>query len=186
MTFNLRDHIREVLASTDEGNIRTLSELVFDATPRQQIREAYRQALLENVRNELATAPRPDHQARDVHRTRVGAGSTSTIGEGQEPLDTQLARTSPGGGNVRNNRVARMRRARFRISVRWAHEQYKHILDCTADDLLFAAAESDRQAEANAATAARYRRLVKIMRQYDAETVAELTDEQIDEVLRDE
>jgi hypothetical protein len=193
MTFDLRQHIRTILAETSEENLDTLTSLIFDRTPKSATREAYRQALTEVVRKELATAPRaPKHdsdsrldQSRaDAHEIRIEPGSTSA-GEGHPCSDTQIGRTLP-GGNLRNSRTALFRRNRWRISVWIGDKTYRNILDCTRADLEFAAEESHRQAEANAATERRYRRLAKLMADRGVDTVAELSDEEIWEVMSGE
>lgn len=186
MSFNLRDHIRDILAETAEENLDALTALVFDRTPRNAIREAYRQALTEAVRAELPRATRPDQRSSDTQSLAIGAGSDSTTGEGQATFDTQRSSTLLGGGNVRNSRAARLRRARFRLNVHVGQRTFRNILDCTAEDLLFAAAECDQMAQANAQAAERYRRLVKVMNQRQVEKVADLTDEEIEEVVGDE
>lgn len=185
MTFDLRQHIRDILAGTTEENLDILTAMVFDRTPHNAIREAYRQALTEAVRAELPRAIRPDQTGADTQPVIIGAGSDSTTGEGGHMApDTQSTSTpSPGGGNVRNSRAARLRRARFRLNVHVGQRTFRNILDCTAEDLLFAAAECDRMAEANAQAAERYRRLVKVMLQRQVEKVADLTDEEIEEVI---
>lgn len=186
MTFNLRDHIREVLAGTAEENLDALTALVFDRTPRNAIRQAYRQALTEAVRAELPRATRPGQSQFDAQRGGAGAGQDSSTGGGQGGFETQPSHTLPGGGNVRNSRAAMFRRARFRMNVHVGSRTFRNILDCTADDLLFAATECDQMAEANAQAAERYRRLVKVMNQRAVEKVSELTDEEIAEVVGDE
>lgn len=183
MTFDLRQHIRDILAETTEENLDILTAMVFDRTPHNAIREAYRQALTEAVRAELPRATRPDQRSCDTQRPAIGAGSDSIAGEGHPYPDTQKARTLSGGGNVRNSRAARLRRARFRLNVHVGQRTFRNILDCTAEDLLFAAAECDRMAEANAQAAERYRRLVKVMNQRQVEKVADLTDEEIEEAI---
>lgn len=183
MTFDLRQHIRDVLAETTEENLDTLTAMVFDRTPRNAIREAYRQALTEAVRAELPRAIRPDHTAADTQPVIIGAGSDSTTGGSQDIADTHDDCAPSGGGNVRNSRAARLRRARFRLNVHVGQRTFRNILDCTAEDLLFAAAECDRMAEANAQAAERYRRLVKVMNQRQVEKVADLTDEEIEEAI---
>lgn len=182
-TFDLRQHIRDVLAETTEENLDILTAMVFDRTPHNAIREAYRQALTEAVRAELPRATRPDQRELDAQVGRIGAGSDSTTGGSQVRPDTQILRAPSGGGNVRNSRAARLRRARFRLNVHVGQRTFRNILDCTAEDLLFAAAECDRMAEANAQAAERYRRLVKVMLQRQVEKVADLTDEEIEEVI---
>lgn len=183
MTFDLRQHIRDVLAETTEENLDILTAMVFDRTPHNAIREAYRQALTEAVRAELPRATRPDHFRADTQNLRVGAGSDSTTGGSQVQPDTHRSHAPSGGGNVRNSRAARLRRARFRLNVHVGQRTFRNILDCTAEDLLFAAAECDRMAEANAQAAERYRRLVKVMNQRQVEKVADLTDEEIEEAI---
>ena len=183
MTFDLRQHIRDVLAETTEENLDILTAMVFDRTPHNAIREAYRQALTEAVRAELPRAIRPDHGTPDTHTPVIGAGSDSTTGGSQVQNDTHRNITFPGGGNIRNSRAARLRRARFRLNVHVGRRTFRNILDCTVEDLLFAAAECDRMAEANAQAAERYRRLVKVMNQRQVEKVADLTDEEIEEVI---
>jgi hypothetical protein len=193
MTFDLRQHIRTILAETTEENLDTLTSLIFDRTPKSATREAYRQALTEVVRKELATAPRapkessdsrPDHVDHDAQGGHIGPGSTSA-GEGQRSFDAQGNPTLP-GGNLRNSRTALFRRNRWRISVWIGDKTYRNILDCTRADLEFAAEESHRQAEANAATERRYRRLAKLMADRGVDTVAELSDEEIWEVMSGE
>lgn len=184
MSFDLRQHIRTILAETSEENLDTLTSLVFEATPKATSREAYRQALPEVIRKELAKAPRLDHPTPDTQNGCIEPGQ-DIAGEGQDGTDTQDVATLP-SGNVRNSRAALFRRTRFRISVWIGDKTYRNILECTAENLAFAAAESDRQAEANAATARKYRRLVKVMEQRQVSTVAELTDEEIQEALGDE
>lgn len=186
MTFNLRDHIRDILAETAEENLDALTALVFDRTPRNAIREAYRQALTEAVRAELPRATRPDQRSSDTQSLAIGAGSDSTTGGSHQRPDTHRGFAPSGGGNVRNSRAARLRRARFRLNVHVGQRTYRNILDCTAEDLLFAAAECDQMAQANAQAAERYRRLVKVMNQRQVEKVADLTDEEIEEVVGDE
>jgi|ADGO01.1.fsa_nt_gi hypothetical protein len=183
MTFDLRQHIRDVLAETAEENLDILTAMVFDRTPHNAIREAYRQALTEAVRAELPRAIRPDQRVADTHSSSIGAGSDSTTGGSQSLPDTHRSHAPSGGGNVRNSRAARLRRARFRLNVHVGQRTFRNILDCTAEDLLFAAAECDRMAEANAQAAERYRRLVKVMLQRQVEKVADLTDEEIEEVI---
>lgn len=182
-TFDLRQHIRDVLAETTEENLDILTAMVFDRTPHNAIREAYRQALTEAVRAELPRAIRPDHGTPDTHTPVIGAGSDSTTGGSQSLSDTHRSHAPSGGGNVRNSRAARLRRARFRLNVHVGQRTFRNILDCTAEDLLFAASECDRMAEANAQAAERYRRLVKVMLQRQVEKVADLTDEEIEEVI---
>jgi hypothetical protein len=193
MTFDLRQHIRTVLAETSEENLDTLTSLIFDRTPKSATREAYRQALTEMVRKELATAPRApkhdsdsrlDQEQSDAQPVRIEPGHNSA-GEGQTGGDTQIQSTLP-GGNLRNSRTALFRRNRWRISVWIGDKTYRNILDCTRADLEFAAEESHRQAEANAATERRYRRLAKLMADRGVDTVAELSDEEIWEVMSGE
>jgi hypothetical protein len=193
MTFDLRQHIRTILAETTEENLDTLTSLIFDRTPKSATREAYRQALTEVVRKELATAPRApkessdsrlDQSRADAHEIRIEPGSTSA-GEGHRSLDLHRTPTLS-GGNLRNSRTALFRRNRWRISVWIGDKTYRNILDCTRADLEFAAEESHRQAEANAATERRYRRLAKLMADRGVDTVAELSDEEIWEVMSGE
>lgn len=183
MTFDLRQHIRDVLAETTEENLDVLTAMVFDRTPHNAIREAYRQALTEAVRVELPRAIRPDQMTPDTQTAFIGAGSDSTTGGSHQRPDTHRGFAPSGGGNVRNSRAARLRRARFRLNVHVGQRTYRNILDCTVEDLLFAAAECDRMAEANAQAAERYRRLVKVMNQRQVEKVGDLTDEEIEEVV---
>lgn len=192
MDFDLRQHIRTVLAETADENLDVLTALVFERTPRQAVRDAYRQALAEVVRKELATAPRlPDPRLdqvhRDTHSSLIEPGQNSVTGEGQKPSETQSGTTLPGGGqNHRTSRTALFRRFGFRESVCVGDKTYRRLLECTAENLAFAAAESERQSDANAAAARRYRRLLKLMAERHAKTVAELTDDEVREAMTDE
>lgn len=185
-TFELNDHIREILADTAEEDLDLLTRKVFESIPRNQTREALRQALYDAVRHVLTYAPRPGQSQFATQGGYAEAGSDSTTGEDQRPSGTHAIPVLPGGGNVRNSRAALLRRNRFRMSVWIGNRQFRHILECTRENLEFAAAESDRQAEANANTAQRYRRLVKKMAERHVATVGELSDQDIAEALNDE
>jgi RES domain-containing protein len=186
--FNLQHHIRAILAETDETQIGELVDIVFRRTARRDLAEAYRQALPNAVRNALVASPRnvginladlTEQDAKDLYAAATReAPSIDPFTAAQPPNGNQRP-----ANNLRNSRVALLRRNRFRISVWVGGGVYREILDCTIDDLLFATDESDRKAAANAAAAERYRRLVKAMQQHGAEKVADLTDEQITEAL---
>jgi len=190
MKFDLRQHIRAILTDTTEENLDTLANLIFERTPKAATSEAYRQALTETVRRELATVPRkdsrPDQLAADTQRDTIEPGQSTVTGEDQTRIAAQSAGVLPGGGNVRNSRVALFRKHRVRLSLWLGNKTYRDIERCTIADLEFAAAESDRQSEANATTARKYRKLVKVMQQHHVEVVADLSDEQVEEVLCDE
>lgn len=167
--FNLQAHIRGILAETDETQIGDLVDIVFRRTARRDLAEAYRQALPNVVRNALIASPRAIETPIEREGSIAAPGTTAEV---RRPAN-----------NLRNSRVALLRRNRFRISVWVGGGVYREILDCTIEDLLFATDESDRKAAANAAAAERYRRLVKAMEQHGASKVADLTDEQITEAL---
>lgn len=190
MTFDLRQHIREILASTTEENLDSLTEMIFNRTPRKDTRNAYRQALTEIVRKEIASAPRPFtdsrlDQMRDDNQTAYIEPGTDSAGEGQFAADTQTGDTLP-SGNVRNSRAARLRLNRFRVTVWIGDKMYRNLLDCTVENLLHAAEESHRQSEANAAAERKYRRLLKVMAERGVQIVGELSDSEIEEALKDD
>lgn len=191
MTFDLRQHIRTILAETDEENLDTLTTLVFDRTPKAATREAYRQALTEVVRRELATAPRASTDSRldqtglDTQTTYIEPGHNSA-GEGQADLETQARVTLPGGQNLYNSKAAKIRRIMkalrskgYNASVGVRDKRYVPILECTIEHLEIAASENDHQAEANATAARRYRRLAKLMREREARIVADLSEDDL-------
>lgn len=199
--FDLRTHIRTVLAETTSESLDDLTALIFSRTPKAEIREAYRQALAEIVRKELAYAPRAPKNAESVifhssdHTGLTDSGdehaeeaiqhvSTVTVQRptAEQPHPVQVAPRV----NVGNSRIALFRRNHYRMSVWVGDKTYRHILDCTQEDLIFAAAESDRQSVANAVTARRYRRLLKAMEHAAAAKVADLSDAQIEEALSDD
>lgn len=167
MDFNLHQHIRRILADTTDENLNSLTDIVFASIPNAALRDALHQALPEVVRRELATSPRLGQKEPETHALNTEAGTNSV-------------------GNLRNSRTAIFRRNRFRVSVWIGGGNYRQLLDCTREDLEFAAAESDRQAKANEATAERYRRLTKKLIECGADKVADLTDDEIEEALRDE
>lgn len=72
---------------------------------------------------------------------------------------------------------------KYRLRVGVGNGQYRHILDCTRDDLLFAAAESDTQAARNAEAAERYRKLEKLMSERSAAKVGDLSDEDLSTLI---
>lgn len=180
--FNLTQHIRGILAGSSEENLDELTDLVFRATWKRDHAEAYRQALPDAIRHQLASHPRADTNTGGKGQMETDAQDCYTLPAGNDPQDTvgPEALIRP---NLRNSRAALLRRNRFRLSVWLGNKTYRNILECTAADLEFAAGESDRQATANAQQAERYRRLVKAMREANAETVNALTDEQITEAL---
>lgn len=189
--FDLRAHIRAALAETTEENLYTLTELILKGIPKRAYAEALAQALPEVVRKELATAPRAatedsrfGHLEAGTHTRNAEPGNNSAS-EGQATSEPHRPSTPTGGQNTRNSRASIFRRNRFRISVWIGQGNYRPILDCTVAELEFAAEESHRQAEANAATERKYRRLVKKMIQRQAEKVADLTDAEIEEALTD-
>lgn len=180
-SFNLRALIREVLAETDETNLDDLTDRVFAATGKRNIHLAYAQALPSLIREVIGSAVRP-------HSPLPGQISseahTATAGEGHSSADAQDTRTLPGDGvSVDTSRVALFRRARYRISVHVAEKTYRHILDCTMEDLAFAASESHAHADANRAAAHRYERLMKAMDERNVRTVGQLTDLEIEALL---
>lgn len=190
--FHLREHIRQVLATTPGENVDVLVAAVFAATPVTDYAEAYRQALAPLVRVALATAERPDPQTAQldqlVNDTQGDVIELGTSTDGEEAISrTKPMQGSPlpVGPNLRNSRVALLRRSRYRMSVWVGDGVYRDILDCTLADLERAASESDKLAAENQAAADRYRKLVKVMTEHGAETVNDLTEEQLREVLGD-
>jgi hypothetical protein len=196
MDFNLREHIRAVLASTPGEDVEDLADAVFAATPADQYASAYRQALAPIVRVALAHAERPDlydpqdsrldQSAPDTHMTPIEPGQTAGGEEATDGSEPTKTTPLPAGPNLRNSRVALLRRSRYRESIWIGDGIYRHILDCTLADLEHAAAESEKLAAENEAAAYRYRKLVKIMAEYGAEKVGDLTEDQLREVLGDE
>lgn len=182
-TFDLRQHIREVLATTNEENLDALADLVYQKTSRKMMPIAYRQALTDIVRGELAYAPRPRQAAPDDQRYSTGSGSSPATGGGIASLGVGLALTPSGGGNVRNSRAALFRRNKFRMSIHVGNRTFRHILDCTAEDLVFAKAEVESMARANMIAADRYERLLKVMQRRKVEHVGDLTDDEIAEIF---
>ena len=178
--FSLRALIREVLAETDETNLDSLTGQVFSATGDDYLEEAYAQALPSLIRQVIGAATRPYVSLPGQISSEA---PTATAGEGHSHAGTQALSTLPGGQNLINSRVARFRRNRYRISVHVASKEYRHILDCTREDLAFAASESHAHADANRAAAHRYERLIKAMEQRSVTTVGELTDLEIDALL---
>lgn len=161
MAFNLRETIREIAMTRDEWDLSALVNATHVATPRDEIDAAYREALREIVRVELGNAKtsRPGHRAIDTHAANAGAGH-----------------------NHAGSRTA-LARAGFRRQIHAASDTWKSLLSCTADELTYAAEECERMASANAASAERYRRLVKLMIEHGAAIVAELPESAIAEVF---
>lgn len=188
--FHLREHIRRVLAATPGEDLDTLVTAVFNATPVTAYADAYRQALAPIVRVALATAERPDLESVqldqkpfDTQDVPIELGQDT---DGEEAKHVPISNEPPPlpvGPNLRNSRAAIFRRNRFRVSVWVGPGTYRAILDCTRADLEYAATESRRNEEANRVTAEKYERLVKLLAERGAETVADLTDEEIQQAL---
>lgn len=189
--FHLREHVRQVLATTPGEDLDVLVAAVFVATPETAYAEAYRQALAPLVRVALATAERPDTMTTrldqgipDTQMTSIEPGQ-DTDGEVAIPRsESSDCPPLPVGPNIRNSRAARiLRRNRFRKSISLGGGVYRDILECTVADLERAAAESDQLADENYAAARRYRKLVKVMVETGAETAGDLTDETLEEAF---
>lgn len=194
MSFYLREHVRQILAVTPGENLDDLVEAVFAATPVDAYATAYRQALAPVIRTSLASAERPepeaarlDHLSADIQESLIEPGQ-DTDGEAAISLSKLTGQSPlPVGPNLRNSRAARLlRRNRFRRSISIGGGIYRDILDCTMADLERAAAESEQLASENQAAADRYRKLVKIMAEYNAETVNDLSEDQLTDVFGDE
>lgn len=185
--FNLNRHVRETLAGTSAESIDDLVSDVLGGIRSRDFGEALRQALPTYIRTQVGAAERPTdsrlgQEGADAQFLSTEAGNSSPDGEAR--ADSQPRHDSPAVGG--NSRVALFRAHRFRITVWIGDKQYRSILECTIDNLEHAAAESDRHAESNAARARQYRRLTKVMRERGVAVVAELTDVEIEEALRDD
>lgn len=182
--FDLRQHIRTILAETTEENLEILADLIFDRTPHKNTRDAYRQALSDAVRREIGSVPR----ARMIRDDLNIEQDTDTTGEGQTRIATQSTLGLPGGQNLKTSRATMfrlamaLRRAGFRESIWIGDGVYRPLMECTTDQLEFAAAESDSQANANFAAARRYRLLKKLLEQHGVEKVADLPIEAVEEL----
>jgi hypothetical protein len=147
--------------------LQDLVEDMLAATPAESMRVAYAMALRPLMRQELAQVnSRPDQVAVDAQGQTVGAGGTADQGGS----DTQ---TTPVGGAVPNHersRVALFRASGFRSVVHVGTGRWQYLLDCTAEQLLYAAAENRRIAVANNRTADRYEQLVEQMRRLGVST----------------
>jgi hypothetical protein len=185
--FDLLALTYQVIATRDEWSATDLADAVLEATPQDAMRAAYRTALGGYVRQALGNAPlsdpRPGHTPSDAHRTLAGAGATPDAADHMRP-DAQSR--SVGGVGVPSRRLALFRANGFRMRIHAAPGVYKPLIDCSADELLYAAAESDRHARTNAAAAGRYRRLVKLMREHNAKTPADLPAEVLEEAFGDD
>lgn len=164
-TFDLRKLVHEIGATRDEWSLDDLVDRVAAATPRREIKTAYRQALREYARIELSNLPSDSQSGQSrVENHSSGAGL---------------------GPNVNRSRAA-LARAGFRLQVHVGPGAWKAIETCTAAELLYAAAECDRMAEFNAARADQYRRLVKVMHEAGVELAGELPVEIVEGVFTDD
>lgn len=186
--FDLQTVTRDTIATREEWTLDSLVTAVFAATPRSAVRDAYWTALRDYVRRELGNAvtdSRPGQPPHDVQTTLAGAGTTPGT-PSQRPTDTQATLVGGAGPSPTRSRVGLFRAAGFRGLIHAAPGVWKSLLDCTVDDLLFAAAENDRNAERNARVAGRYRHLAKLMQERDATTPADLPADLIEEAFADD
>lgn len=163
--FDLPETMRTVMADRDEWDLDSLVEQVYKATPARQLRDAYRAALRGFITRELtrfSQNSRPDQNGSDTQQRPAGPGA-----------------------NFDRSRSALIR-AGFRQQINVGDNTWKAIEQCTAADLMYAAAVCDRMAEFNAARAQQYRTLVKVMTEHDAERVADLPAEIVEKVLTDD
>lgn len=163
--FDLRETMRTITFEQDEWDLDSLVEQVYDATPSRHLRDAYRMTLREFVRQEL---------------TRLKQNSRPD----QNNFDTQESHVGPGTNHSRSRSA--LARAGFRMQVHVGDNSWKSIEQCTAADLMYAAAVCDRMAEFNAARAEQYRVLVKAMEERGAEHVGDLPAEIVEKVLTDD
>jgi hypothetical protein len=182
--FDLRQLIHETAADQDEWDLDVLTKMVHDNTPHDQLIEAYRQALKHAVRIELAQAPRPSQTTAVTQRSCTRPGSTST-GADQIQGNTQVGFAGAGGTNLRNSRVALLRRSGFRERVHVGERTWLHIEECTASDLRYAADECNRMAKANAAAQRRYKKLADLLVKHSVERVRDLPVDTLRAVFKD-
>lgn len=183
--FDLKQLVRETLPEHDV-DLDELTDLVYQATPRNQLREAYRQALRNVVRLELAHAPRSDQSPVEAQNGYVGSGSTSA-GADHFPPETHERPVGTGGApNIRNSRASLLRRSGFRERLHIGDGIYRCLEDCSISDLKYAAEERRELSAQNAAAAGRYERLMKRMEEHHVDRVGDLPIEVIVNEFGDE
>lgn len=170
--FDLTHLVSRTIAERTEWDLDELVAAVNARTRQRELKAAYRQALPAFVRVQLGHTPRPDYTAHDGQIPPVGFGEVPTSSSQNTP--DAHRRVAGAGGNLANSRAALLRRAGLRTRIHVADGLWRHIDQCTAADLLYAAAECDRMSELNAAAADRYRRLAKALTERDAERVVDL------------
>ena len=202
--FNLQTVTHDVIASRGDWTLDDLVRAVYEATPHGALNVAYRTALHEYVRHQLGqSGSRPGQSARDAQNLPAGAGTASNSRPDHPRIDTQIpnagAGSTPGttdhmlgdtqmsavggaGQNLARSRVA-LARAGLRARINVAKGIWRPLIDCSVDDLRYAAAINDRMAHANAAAAERYRRLAKLLEEYKVAKVRDLPPEVLEEVF---
>ncbi len=184
--YDLQALTRRLIRTRKQWSAGDLADAVLAATPRRALRAAYRTALGAYVRQALGSAtttpptedPRPGHISDDTQGSTAGAGTNPGVDDHRSP-ETHTAPVVSAGAP--RSRASLFRASGFREIIHTGPGVYKSLAESSAEELLFAAAESDRHAESNAAAAERYRKLVKLMQEYDAQTPADLPEDVIAE-----
>ncbi len=153
--FDLAALVRDVAAQVESPDPGDVAEAVLDCVSDTDLREALRQALRGYVRTHL-NARRSDSFSR-VHDPLAGPSKWDALRR-QKLLDS-------------------------RLEVGEEKTEWKHLRDCTRDEVLRAAAYRTELAAKNAARAAQLEKLAATMKRYRAETVSDLKDEILAEVF---
>lgn len=159
--FNLRQHVRAVLASSTMADPRDLAAEAFARIPAEDYGAALRQCLADVVREEIRLSRNQRHDT--VMAERPGPRGNVT-------------RTRP---PVRSAKVAGIRamwqaRLRERIHTGPASTDWRLLGDCTFAELMFAAEERRTIALRNEAKAAEYEELAEAVRAAGVERVRDL------------
>lgn len=174
--FDLRTIVRDICADSDVADPVVLAGIVLDNISAEDTRTALEQALPTVVRTFVARS-RGSHQAPEPSTDDVPAPRQST--EQRSPVPAP--RTAAPSWKVRAIRTEHAALGeRYPVAPGGV---WKFLRACTSADLTYAAELRENHAAATAANAAKLRELDKMLSEYGVDTVAELPESVIADIM---
>jgi hypothetical protein len=160
-TLTLRGILTDILNNTDLTDVHEIMQEILKRIPKARYHEVLEVLLIDYVRHYLGTT-----------RTRSNMPPASAF--------PKIVNSKHAGGiksTTTSTKVAAIRdgwqqHLRDRISI--GQGDYKFLKDCTYDDLMHAAKQREKLAEANKAWAARFHGYAALLTEYDVKTFGEL------------
>lgn len=168
--FSLHAYVSDFLDQADEPDPVKIAHLIADQLPEEQLRQAVHQLLPTYIRAMVTRMGM--HSRRDL--------STTDILHPVTP-DVRSIRTTPTSREmIAQTYAMAARKVPYCVSD---DHIYKHLNDCTIADIRYIAASRYEKAAQNQAVAEKFDKLVLIMEEISAETVADLPDDALQSAM---